>query len=226
MPEDPANSDRQDPLVDLPARTLIAQVADPAHNSGGGVAAGLTLAAAAASAELVMTLASRKKSLEPQRPQIQSLLESIQAHRISFEDAADRDVRAFSQLVSTQRSAREIRDSDPAAAQKLLQSSYVQAAMTPFEISTEALEFIRDVESGLPFASRFTISDLGAAAALARGAIEAALLTVDANLAYVDDDAAEPLKQQAVSIHDQAEAIARRVVERARTAIANRPKES
>ncbi|MGA7669999.1 MAG: cyclodeaminase/cyclohydrolase family protein [Nitrolancea sp.] len=224
MPDDPVKSDRQTLLIDLPARTLIAQVADPSHNSGGGVAAGLTLAVAAASAELVLTLASRRKSLASSRPQIQSLLDSIHAHRVSFEEAADRDVAAFTQLVETQRSARDLKETNPKAAHMVLQAAYVQAAQAPLDVSRDALAFMHDVEQGLEFASRFTISDLGAAAALARGAIDAALLTVDANLAYVDDEQADTLRTQIPEVQTEAARIADRVVETARTVISRQPK--
>ena len=219
VPEDPVKSDRHVPLVDLPVRTLIAQVADPAHNSGGGVAAGLALAAAAASAELVLKLASRKKSLAADRPRIESLLNAIASHRSSFEDAADRDVAAFSQLVDAQRSAKELRETQPEAAHVALQHAYVHAANVPLEFAEEGLAFMHEVEAGLEFASRFTISDLGAAAALARGAIDAALLTVDANLSYVDGDDADQMKSRLSGIQSDAAETSERIVARARDSI-------
>ncbi len=221
VPEDPVKSDRHVPLVDLPARTLVAQVADPAHNSGGGVAAGLALAAAAASAELVLKLAARRKSLAADRPRIEPLLDVVAAHRSSFEDAADRDVAAFSQLVEAQRAAKELKEAQPEAAHLALQRAYVHAASVPLAFAEEGLAFMYEVEAGLEFASRFTISDLGAAAALARGAIDAALLTVDANLSYVDDDSADEMKSRLARIHSEAAEVAERVVARARHSIAH-----
>ncbi len=226
MPDEAVKSDRQVPLVDLPARTLIAQVADPSHNSGGGVAAGLTLAAAAASAELVLKLASRRKSLAAERPRIDPLLSSIAAHRASFEEAADRDVAAFSRLVEAQRDAKGLKEPQPEAAAKSLQHAYVHAASVPLGFAEEGLAFMRAVEVSLEFASRFTISDLGAAAALARGAIDAALLTVRANLAYVEDGGGAELKRKAAAIQVEAAGLAERVVARAQETITQRTKES
>ncbi len=211
-------------LIDLPARHLFAQVADSGHNSGGGVVAAVTLAGAAASAELVLRLAARRKTLAPRREEIEGLLGAVVAHRVSFERAPDRDIAAFTQLVETQRLAKQVREHDPAAADRSLQTAYVQAAQVPLDLSSEALDFLRIVERALEVASRFTISDLGAAAALARGAIDAALLTVDANLAYVDDVEAGPLREEANAIRAQAGQITDRVMATAASVISGRGK--
>ncbi len=213
-------------LIDLPVRDVVAQVASTDYNSGGGVIAGTTLAGAAASAELVLRLAVRRKSLADHRQEIATLLDNVERHRHSFEGAADRDVAAFSELVATQREAKAVKPNDPEQAQSMLQRSYVRAAEAPLELSREALTFMQCIESGLEFASRFTISDLGAAAALARGAIEAALLTVDANLAYVEDEQAASLRQEVANIRRSAAEIAERVLERATKTITGETKGS
>ncbi len=216
----------QSPLLDLPARSLISHVADPSHNSGGGVIAGLTLAGAAASAELVLRLAVRRKSLADQREQIEKLLNGVVNHRVSFENAADRDIAAFTELVNTQREMKLLRKEAPAEADTRLQSAYVHAAEVPLALSREAIEFMEEVQSSLDFASRFTVSDLGAAAALARGAIDAALLTVDANLAYIDNCVTKPLRDEARMIRARASKIADDVIERASDSISGRTKGS
>ena len=226
MSDDPSRDVVQSSLLDLPARSLISRVADPSHNSGGGVIAGLTLAGAAASAELVLRLAARRKSLADRKEQIEKLLNDVVAHRISFENAADRDIAAFTELVNTQREAKKLRDEDPAAADASLRSAYVHAAQVPLALSREAIEFMEEVQSSLGFASRFTISDLGAAAALARGATDAALLTVEANLAYIDDDLASPLRDEARMIRERAGKIADDVIEHASDTISGHTKGS
>jgi formiminotetrahydrofolate cyclodeaminase len=214
-PYKPTRSKPAPQLIDRPARVLFSDVADPAQNSGGGVVAGLTLAGAAASAELVLKLAAKRKSLASKRETIEALLQEVVAHRASFEEAADRDMAAFSELVATQREAKSLRETDPHAAHSRLQDAYVHAAQVPLSLSQEATVFMARVEAGLEFASRFTISDLGAAAALARGAIDAALLTVDANLAYVEDERADQLRGQVKEARQRADEIANRVVTRA-----------
>lgn len=200
------------PLIEHSVRDVVRQVADPARNSGGGVVVGLTLAGAAASAELVLRLAAKRKSLAARRGEIAALLGEVEAARRSFEDAADQDVAAFNQLVEVQREVKQLPEIDRDGARDRLTTAYVRASDVPMNLARQALEFMRDAERGLEFASRFTISDIGAAAALARGAIEAALLTVEANLAYVDDDLVSGRRDEMAALRAEATSIADRVL--------------
>jgi methenyltetrahydrofolate cyclohydrolase len=210
------------PLIEQPLRDVVRQVADPSRESGGGVVVGITLAGAAASAELVLRLAVKRKSLTHRRNEIAELLDRVAAARRSFEDAADQDIAAFEHLVATQRAIKQLPETEQTASREQLSNAYVQAADVPLGLARQALEFMRDVERGLEFATRFIASDIGAAAALARGAIDAALLTVDANLAYVDDGTAATRRAEMSAIRGEAAEIAERVLQAATTAINGR----
>ncbi|HEX3721261.1 MAG TPA: cyclodeaminase/cyclohydrolase family protein [Nitrolancea sp.] len=200
------------PLIEHSVRDVVRQVADPARDSGGGVVVGLTLAGAAASAELVLRLAVKRKSLANRRDEIAALLDAVESARRSFEDAADQDVAAFKQLVETQREVKQLPETDSAQTKQRLVTAYVRASDVPMSLAQQALEFMRNAERGLEFASRFTVSDIGAAAALARGAIEAALLTVEANLAYVERDLVAIRRDEMAALRAEATAIADRVL--------------
>ena len=100
------------PLIEQPLRDVVRQVADPARNSGGGVVVGITLAGAAASAELVLRLAVKRKSFVARRDEIAELLDHVAAARRSFEDAADQDIAAFEHLVATQRALKQLPESE------------------------------------------------------------------------------------------------------------------
>lgn len=206
-------------FADQRVRDVVRQVADPGHNSGGGVVVGLTLAGAAASAELVLQLAAKRKSLASRRAEIVEILESVAAARRSFESAPDRDIAAFEHLVQTQREIKRLPAGEQEAARERLNSAYLQAAGVPLGLAREALELMRLAERGLPFASRFTASDIGAAAALARGALEAALLTVDANLSYLEDDVVASLLEEMSAMRAEAVEVAERVLQAAHDAI-------
>lgn len=173
--------------------------------------AALTLSGAAASAELVLRLAARRKSFAERKAEIEALLSDVIRHRAFFESALDRDIAAFAALVDTQRQAKILQPDDPDRAAELLQGAYVHAAEAPLELSRRALDFMHDVEQGLEYASRFTVSDVGSAAVLARGGIDAALLTVEANLSYIDDIRARPLRAELTRIRPEAERISERV---------------
>ncbi len=199
-------------LIDLPASELIRRVADPAVSAGGGVIAGLTLAGAASAAELVIRLAARRKALASRKAEIERLLGLVSRHRELFEHAADRDMQAFAALVDVQRRAKQVRETDPLQSQAMLDDAYVQAAEVPLELSREGLAFLTEVEQALEFATKFTISDLGAAAVLARGGIEAALLTVEANLAYVTDQRAGSLRADMLRLRGTARELGERIL--------------
>jgi len=177
--------------------------------------AALTLAGAAASAELVLRLAARRKSLSSQRPEIERLLESVTKDRRFFEAALDLDVAAFAALVGAQKAAKELQSSAPECAGAMLQDAYVQAAEAPLALGGRALHFLMNVERGLEYASKFTMSDIGAAAVLARGAVDAALLTVSANLAYVEEERARPLRARQLEVREETARISERVWSRA-----------
>jgi formiminotetrahydrofolate cyclodeaminase len=200
----------------------VRQVADPAQNAGGGVVVGMTLAGAAASAELVLRLAVKRKTLADRRAEIANLLENVAAARRTFEDSADEDKAAFEALVAVQRSVKQLPDSQAAEAGEMLNAAYVRAASVPLALARAALELMRNAEAGLEFASRFTVSDIGAAAALAHGALEAALLTVSANLAYVDEATAAATAAEMVEIRNEASAITQRVLQGATVLIGAR----
>jgi formiminotetrahydrofolate cyclodeaminase len=211
------------PLADQSLRDLVRQVADPARHAGGGVIVGMTLAGAAASAELVLRLAVKRKSLASRRDEIAQLLEDVASARRTFEGAADDDMTAFEELVAVQRSVKQLPESDSIEAGQRLNAAYVRAASVPLSLARQALGLMRNAEAGLEFASRFTVSDIGAAAVLAQGALEAALLTVKANLAYVDATTAEATRSEMVHIQEEASAITVRVLRRAAEVISGQP---
>lgn len=224
MSQSDVDKPKQDsPLADQSLRDLVRQVADPARNAGGGVIVGMTLAGAAASAELVLRLAVRRKSLADRREEITKLLETVADARRTFEGAADDDMAAFEDLVGVQRSVKQLPDPGSVDALRQLNDAYVRAASVQLSLAHQALELMRNAEAGLEFASRFTASDIGAAATLAHGALDAALLTVSANLAYVDAETAAKTRAEMHIIQEEATAIAERVLRQATAVINNRP---
>lgn len=202
---------------------IAAQVADPAHHSGGVVVAAVTLAGAAATAELVFELAARRKRNARRSGEIKEATAELQRLREQFLTAADRDVAVFQHLIEAQREAQERRDSshgDGEAATRLV-AAYLAAADSPLSLAEAALGLMRLVEDHLDLGTRFTVSDLGAAAALAHGAIGAALLTAETNLALAHPHG-DTAGDRARRIRDEAGALDRRIQERVRDRIRGR----
>lgn len=185
MPEETPVDEQS--FADQTMRWIAANVADPEHHSGGAVAAALALAAAAASAELVLRLAMRRKANAGRLPVLQADTARLAQLRDDFMAGADHDLATFEQVFRAQRARK---DGEPGAAERLRQA-LLTAAGSPLALAEQGLELIQIVARQLPVGTRFTISDLGAAAALARGAIDASYLTVLANLATTGEAGAE-----------------------------------
>ncbi|HET7035337.1 MAG TPA: cyclodeaminase/cyclohydrolase family protein [Thermomicrobiaceae bacterium] len=185
MPEE--NPAGEQGLADQTIRWVAEQVANPAHHSGGAAAAALALAGAAASAELVLRLAVGRKANIDRREALEADIRHLRQLRDECLAAADHDLAAFEQVLLAQQARKA---GEPGAGERL-QQALLTAAASPLTMAERGLDLIQIVARQLPVGTRFTISDLGAAAALARGAIDAAYLTVLANLATTGEPGAE-----------------------------------
>ena len=70
-----------------------------------------------------------------------------------------------------------------------MRGRFTRAAEEPIRLATEIALLLEIVRGDVSRASRFTVSDLGAAAALARGAAIASLLTARVNVALLREEA-------------------------------------
>lgn len=171
----------EEPVSEATARAFCARIADPEQFSGGGAVAALTAASAAATALLVSRLADRRR-----RPAVAEQAHSTQQPLSDlverFFDSADRDLAVLDQLLIAQRELRS--DGNRTAYAAALRD----AAEEPLRLAADIALLLEIVRNDLPRASRFTVSDLGAAASLARGAAQAALLTASVNVALLREE--------------------------------------
>lgn len=191
-------------VADLSANDFHHMVSDPDVFVGGGSVAALTAAAAASTAELVMQLNVRRKSLRDLQPEIERAIREVR--RISEEcaEAADEDIRILAELLDAHRTWRSTGNDEP----------YVlalrSAAESPLRITASIVHLLEIVETQLAISTRFTVSDLGAAAVLAGGAAKAALLTAEVNIALLGEhpgvlqEVVQELEQRRASLHEHA----------------------
>jgi formiminotetrahydrofolate cyclodeaminase len=209
---------RRVPLTDQAITWIAEQIADPELPVGGGAMAGITLAGAAASAELVVRFAARRKANAPHRDEIEEILCEIQSLRPRFLTGADQDLDALTSLLTAQRAVKQAGiPAEREEARERLHQATVHAAAIPIELASSALTLLRLIDRALPFATRFTISDLGVAAGLANGAIAAALLTSDINIALLaGSPIAEELREAVTTLRIEGPPLAEVIVERVR----------
>lgn len=198
----------------LTTREFCARIADPDEFSGGGAVAALTAAAAASTALLVLRLAERRG--RSQAGAATGRLSDLVEH---FLRAADQDLVVLQHLLAAQRALRAGGPRGPYSA--ALQA----AAEEPLRLVDDVAELLDIVRAGMNFASRFTVSDLGAAAALAEGAAQAALLTVAVNVEMLRKEPemerlADDLHQRATALDATVTRLAKDIVTATRDRIA------
>lgn len=168
-------------VADRSAREFHRQIADPDIFCGGGSVAAITAAGAATTALLVMQLNVRRRSNAGKREEILDAIAETQAAIDAFHDAADLDIAILNELLAAHRASRSGGD------QAGYLAALTRAAESPLSIADGIAALLETIESQLSISTRFTVSDLGAAAALAEGACRAALLTAEVNIALLGE---------------------------------------
>ncbi|MBA2453740.1 MAG: cyclodeaminase/cyclohydrolase family protein [Chloroflexia bacterium] len=158
------------------------KVADPTFFCGGGSVAAISTSSSAALTLLVMRLSARRKANRECKANIERQIAELEVLQQRLYSAADSDLDVLDVLLNAQRHMKETGD------RQAYQSALIAAARSPYEICRDSLQLLQMIEAQLPLASRFTVSDLGAAGALAMGAIQGAILTTDVNVALLRDE--------------------------------------
>lgn len=203
-------------------------VAQTDQFAGGGAVAAMSLVGATATAELVFQLSERRRSLdESDRRHLQEKVERARRLRARFLRAIDDDLHSLSELMDAQRRVRRARkspqDHDMNLVTGQLRTAVDRAIHTPLQAAKDAATLLYDIEEALPLARTFTVSDLGAAAATAQGAIVSLLLMAEVNLGMLDDlTDAERLGEEVSELHRSATDRAGAIVERTRQLISAR----
>ncbi|PTA69762.1 cyclodeaminase/cyclohydrolase family protein [Deinococcus arcticus] len=159
-----------------PAQALLEAAASPDATPGGGATAAITGAFGAALLGMAVGITQQKGD----HAALAEVLEEVTALRGQLQGMADEDVQAFGTYVEAQHLPKE----DPGRSAALRTAG--EAAMVV------PLALARAVVGGLARAPELAaqvhpevVSDVGAGASLLRGALDAALLTVQINLPHV-----------------------------------------
>ncbi|MFW6073960.1 MAG: cyclodeaminase/cyclohydrolase family protein [Chloroflexota bacterium] len=164
-------------------RESIQHIADPDRHSGGASAAAVSAAHAAATAQLVTSLNGRRgKNPERAAASQRATSELVRIHDALLV-AADDDSALLSELMAAL-AARKSSDTDRKRYRQLL----ADAAASALAIAELIVPLLDVVEREQQQTSAFLVSDLGAAVAIASGAIDAALFTVIANAEYLHQE--------------------------------------
>ncbi|WP_216324479.1 cyclodeaminase/cyclohydrolase family protein [Deinococcus aestuarii] len=168
-------------LWDLPARQVLQETASPAPTPGGGSVAALSGAFGAALVAMALEISLGKQPDEAEERAIRDLLASLTRHRERLQALADEDMAAFGGYMAalalpkgTEEERRQRKDA--------LREATRAATAAPLEIARVVMVALDLATRAAELVHKEVVSDVGAGAALLRGALQASLLTVDINV--------------------------------------------
>ena len=190
------------------AAALAAKEAVP----GGGGAAALAGALAAALCSMVGNFTVGKKTYAAVEEDVQAMLVKAEAARIRLLELVDEDAKAFLPLSEAYAIPRD----DPSRATKI-ESATKAACAAPLQMMRQTVAVIALLEEMGQKGSKMLLSDVGCGALLARAALEAAAINVAVNTkALKDRSFARSLDDESAALMDEyvprAQACANRVL--------------
>lgn len=171
-------------LTDLTVRRLIERLATSDPVPGGGSAAALAGAMAAALVHMVVELSTGRPGAAEHEGALAEIGAAATAAQSALLDLAELDAAAYDAVVSARRLPRastldrQARDVRVAAAVR-------EATHVPLETARVAAQVFGLAEVLAPIGNRNAISDVGVAALLAATAVRGAALNVEINLPYL-----------------------------------------
>lgn len=172
-----------DSLRHEPFEALTSKIADSTHHSGGGAVAALSASLASALSVMIGSLSAQHRSNKSAREEITTVIDELRELIADLQAGADTDSEVLVELLGAYRT----RSSDASG----YLASLDRAAKSTLTLGDDILRVLLLTEQLLPYATRFTVSDLGGAAAIAQGALTATLLTVDVNIRLLRDKLGE-----------------------------------
>lgn len=173
-----------EPLSSLTLADLLDRLASKIPAPGGGAAAGLVGAHAAALARMVVSYSLGRKSLAAHQEELASLGAQLDKGRGVMLALADEDAEAYEAL-----SGLWPLPADDPRRQREFQGVVRRAIMVPRAVVAAAADLLRACERLLPISNPNLRSDLIAAAVLAEAAGIAAGLNVRVNAPHLADEA-------------------------------------
>jgi formiminotetrahydrofolate cyclodeaminase len=162
-------------IPDLTLAEFNQQLASKAPTPGGGAAAALCGALAAALGQMVCNLSTRRQKTPEDQAAIQTMLKTLGERGAGLLDAIEDDAQAFSALMAAYREKQDTEE------------FLYDAAAAPLEMMETVSQVVQDLKELVKMCSVNVVSDVGCAAVLARAALESASLNVFANTRLMKD---------------------------------------
>ncbi len=175
------------PYISQPMQKYLDDLAGKLDAPGGGSACGLVGALASALGSMVCHFTLGKKKYEEVAPRIQELLDQFERERKTLTDLMQADVDIFHSQMGYAYGLPKDTDEQKQIRREAIEKACKAACQPPLNIArccrTLMSMLIELGEKG----TIQLVSDVGVAAALAKGAFDGALLNVEINLKYIAD---------------------------------------
>jgi methenyltetrahydrofolate cyclohydrolase len=175
-----------EPIFEQTVESFLDRLASESATPGGGSAAALTGAMAAALVSMVCNLTIGKKQYEDVQREMQSVRERAENLRADLQRLAQLDVEVFGRLMVAYKLPRTT-DADAASRKAAIQRLTREATEAPLQAARAAVEVLPLCATAARYGSRSAVSDAGVGALLAQSAVRGAVLNVEINLAAIDD---------------------------------------
>lgn len=188
-----------DKLVDKSCLAFGAALASDAPVPGGGGAAALAGALAAALAVMAGRLTAAKPAFAPQAEELHALVSQADALRLALLALVDADAEGFFPLSKAYALSK-----DTPGRREILRRATLDACAAPLQMAEQLGACTELLEKLLTSCSRLLLSDVGCGAALCAGALEAAAMNVFVNTrALPEDGEAKTLARKAGYLLDE-----------------------
>jgi formiminotetrahydrofolate cyclodeaminase len=176
----------QQPLLDQTVGQFLDDLASGEPTPGGGSAAALSGAMAAALVAMVCNLSMGKKQYAAFEVEAQSILTRAEALRNVLQQLAQEDVDIFNRLMASYRLPRET-DADAATRKAAIQRVTRAATEVPLRTARAIVDLVPLLAPLVRYGNRTAVSDVGAAALLIQAGVPMALLNVEINVLVIED---------------------------------------
>jgi len=172
--------------LNIPVTAFLDALASGAPTPGGGGAAAVAGAMAAALVSMVCNLTIGRQRYADAESEMREILDRAETLRAELQQLAEEDVAAFNRLSAAYKLPR-LTDADVAIRRDAVQAALKRATEVPLRTARAAAAIMPLCTPVAERGNRAAVSDVGVAALLAHTAVRSALLNVEINLRTLED---------------------------------------
>lgn len=174
-------------MQDLSIREFLEKLASKEAVPGGGGAAAMAGALAAALSSMVANLTCGNEKFKEQEPEMEMVREEAEAMREELLQTVAEDAQAFKAFMDCLKMPKGTGE-EKAKRAEAISAAAKAASLAPFKIMRSSMDVIRIAERLAKDGNPNVVTDAACSAIIARAAVKSAAYNVAVNLKYTKDD--------------------------------------